>query len=169
MTIMPESKTFEKREKKIDGQDAYGIFAVKDLKKGDMIYDWKGSISPSKKDRLSTQIDTNKHIYFKDKDFQYYNHSCNPNIAHNFRKHGTYALKDISKDDELFSFYAANEWEMDNPFYCKCGSNNCLGFIGGAKYVPIGKVEELMPMMAPHCQKLLRQKLNQLLNVSLTN
>ena len=65
-------RKFEKKWK-ADGQ--LGIFATADLKKGDLIYEWKNAIYHSKKTRLSTQIGENIHILFKDDDFQFYNHS----------------------------------------------------------------------------------------------
>ena len=35
---------------------------------------------------------------------------------------------------------------MASPFYCKCGCDNCIEFIGGAKYLSESKIEELEPL-----------------------
>eukprot|EP01084_Bolivina_argentea_P113098 201653_1 len=156
---------FERR-KRIIGNNAEheGIFALQDIKKGDIVYEWKGATTSAKKDRFTTQIGENKHVLFKDNDFQYYNHSCSPNFHHDFSKNGSYAIKDIPKGTELTHFYCSNEWEMAEQFFCKCGSKNCIGFIGGAKYLPVGRINELSPLLAPHTKSLLLADLNKLIS-----
>ncbi|KAG8719028.1 hypothetical protein FRC08_003830 [Ceratobasidium sp. 394] len=77
----------------------------------------------------------------------YINHSCSPNAAFdltssnkaewNFR-----ALRDIHPGEELSFFYPSTEWDMDQGFLCKCGAQNCLGYINGAKYLSRTQLEE---------------------------
>lgn len=35
--------------------------------------------------------------------------------------------------DVLTFFYPSTEWDMAQPFECKCGEEKCLGWIKGAK------------------------------------
>lgn len=129
-----------------------------------MIYDWQDSLRSAKKDRFTTQIGMKKHILFKDDDFQYYNHSCSPNFDHDYIRNISFAMKDIEKGEELTHFYCANEWEMAEAFYCQCNSRNCVGFVGGTKYLPIGRINELMPLISPHCKVLLNKAIMEMNN-----
>ncbi len=65
----------------------------------------------------------------------YLNHSCDPNVFIDVDCLMLRALKDIAIGDELTLFYPATEWEMAQPFQCSCGAEECLGWIGGAKYL----------------------------------
>ncbi|KAG8699573.1 hypothetical protein FRC09_006538 [Ceratobasidium sp. 395] len=77
----------------------------------------------------------------------YANHSCSPNTAFdltspnkaewNFR-----ALRDIRVGEELSFFYPSTEWDMDQAFECKCGAENCLGRISGAKDLSRAQLEQ---------------------------
>eukprot|EP01084_Bolivina_argentea_P043062 79365_1 len=154
-----QKKTFESRIRDINGKQVQGIFATEDIPKGGVIYDWRGSIESAKKDRFTTQVGRNMHILFADKDMQFYNHSCNPNFGHDFQKKRSIALKDIKNGDELTHFYPANEWQMSEAFYCQCNAKNCVGYVGGTKYLPIGRIHELMHLIAPHCKILLNQQI----------
>lgn len=64
------------------------------------------------------------------------NHSCNPNVFVDVQRRCCYALRDIQANEELTFFYPSTEWEMDSPFECLCGSEQCIGTISGAKHLP---------------------------------
>ncbi len=57
---------------------------------------------------------------------KYINHSCEPKVY--FKTIGgvrkVYAMRDISKGEELASDYSINGWG-DATFSCNCGSENC--------------------------------------------
>lgn len=40
---------------------------------------------------------------------------------------------EIKEGDELTFFYPSSEWDMSQGFECKCGTERCRGYIGGAK------------------------------------
>lgn len=70
------------------------------------------------------------------------NHSCNPN-AFLCRRNELVALRDISKDEEIFYDYSTTMndnkekigdlWTMK----CKCGSKNCRGVVDQFKTLPL--------------------------------
>lgn len=77
-------------------------------------------------------------------DLVYINHSCDPNVIFDVSADDgldkslwkVQAIKDIKKDEALTFAYFSTEWDMAQPFDCRCGSDICLGSIRGAKYIP---------------------------------
>lgn len=47
----------------------------------------------------------------------------------------------LKAGEELTFFYPSTEWDMDQGFNCFCGSENCLGYIGGAKHMTPAQLE----------------------------
>jgi hypothetical protein len=43
--------------------------------------------------------------------------------------------------EELTFFYPSTEWNMDQGFSCFCGTDSCLGYIGGAKNMQVAQLE----------------------------
>jgi len=81
---------------------------------------------------LTIQTGTNTHITLYPEFLQYVNHSCDPNIFFDTASMEVIALKPIQPGDELCFFYPSTEWEMAQPFLCRCESPDCLQFIDGA-------------------------------------
>ena len=120
-------------------------------------------IQPAKTSH-TTQIDVGKNILYDTEDFQYYNHSCDPNFYHDFKSMKSFALRDIKKGEELTRFYCCNEWAMVAPFMCSCGAKECCKFVGGAKHLSLKKLEEYAPYLAPHVKGLLQRDIDALVS-----
>lgn len=45
-------------------------------------------------------------------------------------------MRDIQEGEPITFNYLSTEWDMAQAFKCECGSENCLGEIQGARYVP---------------------------------
>ncbi|KAI5478944.1 hypothetical protein MNV49_004465 [Pseudohyphozyma bogoriensis] len=72
-------------------------------------------------------------------DLLYVNHSCDPNVAFEVPDEGEWkvrALKNLGVGEIMTFAYFSTEWDMDQPFECKCGASTCLGFVNGAKHIP---------------------------------
>jgi hypothetical protein len=82
---------------------------------------------------IQTGIDT--HITLQPEFLQYINHSCNPNVFFDTNSMELIALKSILPGDELCFFYPSTEWEMAQPFLCRCASPDCLQLINGAAHL----------------------------------
>jgi hypothetical protein len=63
------------------------------------------------------------------------NHHCNPNVLVDTARMACVALRDIRPHEELSYFYPSTEWEMDRPFLCLCGADNCIRIVAGARYL----------------------------------
>lgn len=113
-----------------------GVFALKPLRKGEMIVDIEATIV-SKSSEYTLQIAKRQHLFAHYVD-NYINHSCTPNVRvklySSTPKRVSYvAIKRISAGAELFWDYNTAEWSLKKPFNCHCGSL-CIGKIKGAKY-----------------------------------
>lgn len=86
------------------------------------------------------------------------NHSCDPNVILDTDGMLMIARRDIEKDEELFFFYPATEWEMQAPFICLCGSQNCIHVVAGARFLPLSTLEQ--HYLSPHIRLLMIELLN---------
>lgn len=91
--------------------------------------------SASDRTYTSVQVDTHKSIeeFF----LAHLNHSCDPNVLVDAQKLELRAIRDIHPGEDLTFFYPSTEWEMEEPFACKCGATNCLEHISGARDLPL--------------------------------
>ncbi|KAK5062502.1 hypothetical protein LTR84_004575 [Exophiala bonariae] len=127
---------------------SYAI-AVKDFDAGDLIARLETppmTITDTKR-YSSVQISENQNIELNT-DFLFINHSCEPSVEFHvkadadkpvievraaIRKDDNGKLKGIKKGELFTFFYPSTEWDMAQPFDCKCGTKGCLGRISGAK------------------------------------
>lgn len=118
------------KESEIHGK---GVFAAKDFKKSEPILDVDDShivtgTSKLTKENYKFDLDflANGKIIWMQPPEKYINHSCSPNVYFKtiggFRK--VYAMRKISKGDELACDYSINGWG-DATFECNCGGKNC--------------------------------------------
>ena len=106
--------------------------------------------------RYSVQIAENQHIeppsgaaleeMIGEHTWRYMNHACEPNAA--FRGRTLVALRPIAAGDEVRFHYAATEYEMAEPFACRCGARTCAGEVRGYRYLSA----EQRALLAEHAQ-----------------
>ncbi len=134
-------KFYKIKKSKIDKN---GLYANQNIKKGTKIIEYKGKIISVKKSEVDSKFDNEKAIYLfnlnkkfdLDGDFKFniarlINHSCDPNceVRGVGFKVWVYAIKNIKKNDELSYDYGFSYDRDYKQFPCKCGSNNCVGYI----------------------------------------
>jgi hypothetical protein len=70
-------------------------------------------------------------------DLVYINHSCRPTLIFDMTRWEVRVNPDLKeglkKGDELTFFYPSTEWNMSQPFECRCKEADCRGTISGAK------------------------------------
>ena len=134
-------KAYKVRRSKIDN---LGLYAAKDIKKGAKIIEYKGKVITRRQAEENPKYDNGKAIYLfnlnkrydLDGDFKFntarlINHSCDPNceVTGTGLKVWVYAIKNIKKGQE-FSYDYGFSFDQDFKNYpCRCGSNNCCGYI----------------------------------------
>ena len=136
-------KLYKIKKSKIDNKGR-GLYASRDIKKGTKIINYIGKIITNEEADESSKYDNKKRIYLfslnnkfsLDGDFSYniaglVNHSCDNNCDYNGKglKIWITAIRDIKKGEEITCDYGFSFDEDYKQFPCKCGSNNCCGYI----------------------------------------
>ena len=117
------------QENLLTGQKA--LFANRPFQTGDLLCSFSDQGVFAKPERLTLQTGINQHIFLTPEFLQYTNHSCAPNIFFDTTARQVICLNDIQEGAEIVFFYPATEWEMAEPFACRCGSAQCGGEIRG--------------------------------------
>lgn len=81
----------------------------------------------------SVQTSATEHIELNS-DLVFVNHSCDPSLEFDMAAMEVRVVKgrDLRKGDELTFFYPSSEWDMAQPFQCRCGTARCIGWVDGA-------------------------------------
>ena len=134
-------KLYKKKKSNIDKK---GLFAIKNIKKGTRIIEYKGKIITKNETEKNSKFDNNKDIYLFNLNSRYdldgdyswntarlVNHSCNPNceVEGKGLKLWITSIKDIKKDEELSYDYGFGYDKDYKQFPCKCAAKNCCGYI----------------------------------------
>ena len=133
-----------------------GLFAGENIKKGELIFKFKGKII--KKYRAydskawigSRWLGIGKALWLdtsKNNPGYYINHSCNPNTGIQ-EKLNVIAMKDIKKGEELTFDYSISEEDPYWKMKCNCGSKNCRKIIRDIASLPkktFNKYKNYMP------------------------
>ena len=69
----------------------------------------------------------------RDRYWMYLNHSCDPSAW--VKGLSIIALRDIAAGDGVTFDYNATEYEMAEPFSCRCGTAACVGTVAGYKHL----------------------------------
>lgn len=133
-----------------------GVFAAKDIPKGTKVIEYVGrKVTKKESDRISerdleanSKDKSNGAVYLFELNKRYdldgnvpwntarfINHSCNPNCETEIIKGKIWivSLRDIKKGEELNYDYGYDmDTYEDHP--CKCGSNECIGYIVGTEH-----------------------------------
>ena len=134
-------KLYKIKKSNIDNK---GLYATQNIKVGAKIIFYKGKIITKKQTEENEKYDNDKAIYLfnlnkkydLDGDFKYntarlINHSCQPNceVAGKGLKLWIFAIRDIKKNEELSYDYGFGYDKDYKDYVCKCGANNCCGYI----------------------------------------
>jgi hypothetical protein len=80
--------------------------------------------------------------------WRFMNHSCEPNAA--IRNRDVFALRNIDPWEQVTFNYNTTEFEMAEPFDCRCGSQRCIGRVRGFHFLDRSTRERLKPLLASH-------------------
>ncbi len=126
------------------------LVALRAIKPGELLFrvDGRKTNLPSK---YSVQIDAGWHLdpgvgpgahEAMDAHFwRFMNHSCDPNVI--LRDLRVVGLRAIHPGEDLTFDYHTTEYELAEPFGCRCGSARCLGVIRGFRYLSPAARERL--------------------------
>jgi hypothetical protein len=111
------------------------LFAKKDFKENELIIKFLAKETHTTPTYLTVQISDDIHIELFPECLECANHSCQPNCFFDTTSMEFITLKPIAQGEEFTFFYPSAEWDMIQPFKCLCGSDQCLEYIQGAKYL----------------------------------
>ncbi len=94
--------------------------------------------------RYSIQIDHSRHIEGTPESNAYLNHSCAPNAYVDWAGVYLRAMREIAAGEEITCNYLTTDWELHEPFACRCGAPNCYGEIKGFKYLSADEQQKLI-------------------------
>jgi len=126
----------DKVETRISPIHGLGLFALKDIKKGEIVAVWGGSVATKKEiKKFNKDIGFNYALelcpgfYLVEKNKEeldssdFINHSCSPNCLI-INKFVMITKRKIKKDEELTANFS-NHKNTGMKFKCNCGSKNC--------------------------------------------
>lgn len=65
--------------------------------------------------------------------WRYMDHDCDPTTV--IRNRVVIARRDLEPGDGITFHYNTTEYDVAEPFQCRCGSANCVGTVRGAKHM----------------------------------
>lgn len=101
---------------------------------------WNLHLSPAADRELSPAADPQF--------WRFMNHSCDPSVV--LRGLRVVALRDLKVGDEVTFDYHTTEYELAEPFSCRCGAPTCQQTIRGFRHLDSVARERLAPHLAPH-------------------
>lgn len=116
-----------------------GLFAKKDIRKGEMILEFIGDLINFEQTLTNYQGDplqVDKNLYISlQQPVRFVNHCCEPNAG---IKNDVFlvALEDICQGAEIYFDYSTSMDEDHWVMVCECGSVNCRQIVKDFKYLP---------------------------------
>lgn len=135
----------------------FRLLATERIAAGEVIFQIEGE-ETHRSSRYSIQIGEHLHIDAGEQQdleemldryhWRFLNHSCDPNTL--VRGLDVVALRAIDPWEELTFNYNTTEYEMAEPFECRCGASGCGRRIRGFKYLSAGERERLRGQLSEH-------------------
>lgn len=140
-------------------EEVYRVIATAPIERGEPILEIRG-VFVQHPSRYSVQVEDDLHVELplvegltQEPDrhpWRYLNHSCDPNAA--LVGLGLVAIKSIRQWEEVTFDYNTTEFQMANPFVCRCG--HCSGaLIRGFKFLTPRQQRDLYPRLAVHLRR----------------
>jgi len=106
--------------------------------------------------RYTIQIDERRHQAGTGEPDDFMNHSCAPNSHLDTIALEVVAIAPIAPGELITFNYLTTEWELAEPFDCRCGAPACHGQIAGFRHLDAERRRQLAPLLSP----LLRARLD---------
>lgn len=134
----------------------YHVVATEPIRPGELVLRIDGDLT-SHPTRYTVQVATDLHVevpegvglellldrYF----WRFLNHSCDPSAV--LRGRDVIARRRIGAWNEVTFDYDTTEWDMAEPFLCRCSSPRCRGFIRGWRHLDPAQRRWLRARAAP--------------------
>jgi hypothetical protein len=138
-----------------DGE--YRLVANRPIPEGELLFTIEGELSRTPT-RYTVQIGADTHVDVpREYGFEaildrfywrFMNHSCDPTVF--VRGTAVISRKTIEFGQDITFNYNTTEFDMAEPFDCRCGSDGCTGLVQGFRHLPEGERRRLRPWLATH-------------------
>ena len=122
------------------------LFAERAFRSGDVLITYDGPVLDHPT-RYSVQIGEHQHVEGTAESNAWLNHSCAPNAYVEWTPLRLRALRDIEAGEEITCNYLTTDWELHEPFVCRCGAPHCYGEIRGFAHLDSAARQRLMPFI----------------------
>ena len=131
---------------KMRSDNQKGLFAQANIVEDEVLLTFDGPVL-NHPTRFSIQLDDDKHIEGTSDSNAFLNHSCDANAYVDWKAPCLRAKKGIRKGEEIAYNYLTTDYELREPFTCKCGSPQCMGEIKGFKHLAREEQRKLEPWL----------------------
>lgn len=141
----------------IRADSEYRLVANRPVAEGELLFTIEGELT-STPNRYTVQIDHDVHIDVPgeyDSEgildrfyWRFMNHSCDPTVC--IRGRSVISLKPVSFGQDITFNYNTTEFDMAEPFACRCGSVRCARQVQGFRYLSGEERDRLRPWLAAH-------------------
>ncbi len=136
-----------------------GIFAVNDIKKGDVIFAIPGKIvhreikNEKESWRFVNWIEIAKNTWINPNrtSVRNFNHSCDPNAIITSRR-TVKAIKPIVEGEEITFDYSLTDTDTFWKVECRCGAKNCRMVVGSVQSLPQKTYEAKWLFIPPYAR-----------------
>lgn len=151
MNTLSTDPTFSEVSTRENGH-GLGVFAARAFSHDEKIFVFVGSFV-SVPDKFTIQVDDATHLHLGNHIGSLLSHSCKPNTRFCGEKLSVIAIAPIQPGEELTFNYLCTEWDMAEPFECRCGSELCHRVIRGFRYLSPANQLTLEPHAVPYLQR----------------
>jgi hypothetical protein len=131
------------------------LIAVAAIDAGELLVRLAPVFVPTR-DRYTIQVDATRHQAGTGEADDFMNHSCDPSTHLDIDRLEVIASRSINPGELITFSYTTTEWELAEPFDCRCGAAACLGRISGFR--DLGR--EQRRVLAPRLSTYLRGRLD---------
>lgn len=124
------------------------------LRRGEVVAPLTGREVPAA-DRHTIQVGRDLHLTDLGP-FAYLDHSCRSTVHVDVAARTVVARVPLRAGSPLTFFYPATEWDMAEPFACRCGAPGCVRRVAGARHLPAEVLAAYE--LAPHVRELLAER-----------
>jgi hypothetical protein len=134
----------------VDDGSAHGarLVVARPFKRGDLVLPLIGRLTAPSYRSVQTGI----HTHIEGSFLAFMNHSCRPSAIVLTQQLAVRAWRDLRVGEEVTFFYPSTEWEMVRPFKCLCGALDCIGYVAGARHLPLDLLGRYF--LNPHIREL---------------
>ena len=142
-----------------DGE--YRLVANRTVAEGELLFNIVGELSATP-NRYTVQIDRDTHVDVPEEYdieaildqfyWRFMNHSCDPTVF--IRGRSVITLKPVIFGQDITFNYNTTEFDMAEPFTCRCGSDRCIGQVQGFRHLSDEDRQRLRPWLAGHLASL---------------